>query len=290
MQLPTDGVKDLFKANGILLFTGFEADPGVFEQFTNRFSNDYMDHRGGGSLREVINKEGDQTVLSVSYAYSPKKGDFDNKEQETFPLALHSDRSYTKSQPPLMWFYCAKPSVEKGETTVADGVQVYDGLSASTQKLFRDKCIKYVRTYQDGEWQLWGQSEDLEKVRAFCADNDLTLTVNPDDSITTEFTKHAVVKPRWSDKLGFVNSMLLVLWQEEVVSSKRSIVRFEDDSKIPADVIAEIREVSDSLTREIAWHPGEIAMLDNTRMLHGRRPFMDRNREIYVRMARSVDW
>jgi len=64
----------------------------------------------------------------------------------------------------------------------------------------------------------------------------------------------------------------------------------EDGSVIPADILAEVRAVSDRLTRELPWRPGEVAMIDNTRLMHGRRPFIDTRREIYVRMARSVPW
>ena len=283
LKLQTDDVIRQFKASGMLLFSGFEVDTQSFEQFTNRFSNDYMNHKGGGALRQVINKNGDGTIMSVSYNYNVES-------QRTFPLALHSDRSYTRSQPPVMWFYCVTPAKEDGQTLICDGVQVSEQLSEPTRKLFRENRIKYVRNYRDGEWQLIYQSSTLQDVERYCRENSLRFTANPDNSITTEYACHAIVKPRWTEREAFVNSILLVLWQEEDLKRTTSVVRMEDGSKIPQDAIDEVREVSDRLTRKISWNPGEIAMVDNTRMLHGRCAFNDPKREIYVRMCRSVPW
>lgn len=281
---------DLFKQHGLLLFSGFHVDTDNFERFTNEFSSDYMDNRGGGSLREVINKDGDKTILSVSYSYDANKASFDNEGQRVFPLALHSDRSYTKSQPPVMWFYCATPASSDGETTVCDGAEVYKQLGESTRRFLKENPIKYIRTYTDNEWQLWAQTDSLDAVTKYCRDNELTLTVNEDNSVTTESIKMAVVKTRWGERDAFVNSILLVLWQEDELGTSRSIVRMADGSKIPADILDEVREVTEALTRDIAWNSGEIAMIDNTRVLHGRRMFSDPKRSIYVRMCRSVAW
>ena len=49
MQLPTECIIDLFKSNGVLLFTGFDTDTGVFERFTNFFFNFFL-HGNGFSV------------------------------------------------------------------------------------------------------------------------------------------------------------------------------------------------------------------------------------------------
>ncbi len=289
-KLDVNEVIDLFKSNGALLFTDFDVDVKKFESFTDKFSGDYMDHTGGGSLRRVINEDGDKTILSVSYSFNKKAEDFEETRQKVFPLALHSDRSYTKSQPPVMWFYCLRPAEENGETLLCDGVKLFQELNDETKAFFKNNKINYIRNYADGEWQLWANTDSMDDVKKYCKDNNLILTINDDNSITTQSIKSAVVKPRWTDQDAFVNSILLVLWQEEAVGTKRSIVRMEDGSEIPPEMLKEVRDVSDRLTRGVKWEPGQLVMVDNTRMLHGRNAFEDRNREVYVRMSRSVEW
>jgi alpha-ketoglutarate-dependent taurine dioxygenase len=43
--------------------------------------------------------------------------------------------------------------------------------------------------------------------------------------------------------------------------------------------------VAESLTTEIAWQRGDVAIIDNTRCLHGRRAFPGGTREILTRMG-----
>lgn len=288
LDLPVDEVTNLFKERGFLGFTGFNADMDTFEKFSNQFSTDYMDHTGGGSLRQVINKTGDKTILSVAYNYNPNEGQFGDKEQKTFGLPLHADRSYTHSQPPLMWFHCMVPAKNDGQTTVADGVTLYDQLSDRSKEVFENNQIDYIRTYVDGEWQLWANTDSLDQVREYCKENELDLTITPDKTVRTHSLRSAVVKPRWTDKKAFVNSIPIVDWQEEKLKSQRSVVRLADGSPIPEDVRKDMWKVCDANTHNIVWNPGDLVMVDNTRMMHGRRAFTGRDRQISVRMARTV--
>ena len=95
---------------------------------------------------------------------------------------------------------------------------------------------------------------------------------------------------KWLRRRAFCNSVLIGLWQERELKRTTTFVRLEDDSEIPEDVIAELEEVSAGLTLAIPWQAGDTAIVDNARMLHGRREFTDDQREVYARMCRSVDW
>ncbi len=64
-----------------------------------------------------------------------------------------------------------------------------------------------------------------------------------------------------------------------------NIIKFEDDADIPEEVMSEINEIAQKITTEIAWQQGDILMIDNTRVLHGRRAFSDEKREIYIRLC-----
>jgi hypothetical protein len=108
--------------------------------------------------------------------------------------------------------------------------------------------------------------------------------------VTTEYVTSAVMRTRWSGREAFVNSILIVEWQEDDLKRGMSVVRFEDGSRIPREVIAELKEVTGRLTRGIPWKPGQVAMLSNIRHMHGRNAFQDPKREIYVRMCERIDW
>ncbi|MEH2393926.1 MAG: hypothetical protein V7K21_20415 [Nostoc sp.] len=63
LELDKQEVISLFKSNGILLFRGFDVDTGIFKEFTNLLSIDFINYAGGAFSRRVIN--GDQTLLEV---------------------------------------------------------------------------------------------------------------------------------------------------------------------------------------------------------------------------------
>jgi alpha-ketoglutarate-dependent taurine dioxygenase len=283
-DLDTENLISLFKTSGVLHFRGFDTNTEKFQQFSNLFGTEFITYAGGGYIRKTVNEDGDRTVLSVTYN---KPG---STEQQTFGLPIHGEMYYLKNRPTVLWFYCVIPAIEDGETTVCDGVQVYKQLSEATKKLFRTKHLKYIRSYANGQWQNRYQTNDLSVVDKFCKENELKLEIDREtQSITTEYIYPAVIKSQWGREDVFINNILPVEWQE-TRGIKGSIVRLEDGSRIPDDVLLEIKDVIDKMTQNVSWKAGDIMMIDNTRILHGRRAFSDQRREIYTRMCKSADW
>ncbi|MEO8890080.1 MAG: TauD/TfdA family dioxygenase, partial [Coleofasciculaceae cyanobacterium] len=58
-------------------------------------------------------------------------------------------------------------------------------------------------------------------------------------------------------------------------------------SKIPESVIDEIQTITEQLIQLVAWQKSDVLMIDNTRLMHGRRAFADNQRDIYVRLCEA---
>jgi alpha-ketoglutarate-dependent taurine dioxygenase len=274
----------LFKEKGALLFAGFESDLAGFERFSDRFTRDWMSYEGGAHERRVLNPDGDGTIYSVNFY-------FGKAQQVMFELPVHADMSYIKHSPVCLFFYCVQPAKTGGETAVVDGEAVYAGLGDATRRLFETKRIRYIRKYYEGGWQLRFGTSDLDEVRRFCAHNDMTLAIEESPqglTLTTEYTVTAVPQTRWGGR-AFRNSILPVVWQEEN-GKDNSLVRFEDGSPLPPDVVAEVKAVTKANRNLIPLHRTEILWVDNSRVLHGRMTFDDPARDVAIRMAGSVPW
>jgi alpha-ketoglutarate-dependent taurine dioxygenase len=269
-ELDREKVIDLFTSSSLLLFRGFEVDTDKFKKFTELFSTNFVSYVGGAYSREMIN--GDKTLLSVTGG------------KQKFAVPLHGEMYYRKQKPSIIWFYCATPALKDGETTICDGMQVYNELSASTRELLTNKRLKYIRTYPASAWQKIYQTDNLSLVEKVCHDNDMNLQVHQDQSITTEYVTSAIQESQYGKQKVFINNILPVVAQE-LQGSNVSLVRFEDNSKIPDDILNEIKEVTEKLTYLVAWEKGDILMVDNTRLLHGRKSFADNQRDIYVRLC-----
>jgi alpha-ketoglutarate-dependent taurine dioxygenase len=283
-DLDRDRIIELIKSSGVVFFKGFRCDTADFEAFTNRFSNDFMNYKGGRYFRRAVNDDG--TITSVAYHLQG-----DDKEQDTFPLPMHGEMYYLEHRPVLIWFFCAHPALKDGETTVADGAELYRQLGESTRKLFAAQRLKYIRFYPEQEWKIRFQSSDLDEAAEFCRQNGMRVIVDRQaKTLTTEYLHPAVITSRWHGHTVFINNILPVTLQERHGVKGDNLVRLEDGSKIPPEVVSEIETCCERLTRCIPWQAGDFAVVDNTRVLHGRRRFNDNVREIYSRMVRSVDF
>ena len=270
-ELDKAEVIDKFNSSSLLLFRGFDIDTDKFKTFTELFSTNFVSYVGGAYSREMIN--GDKTLLSVTGG------------KEAFPVSLHGEMYYRKQKPDILWFYCVSPALKDGETTVCDGIEIYNKLSYATQELFQEKRIKYTRTYPTGVWQKIYQTDDLSQVEAVCKDNNMQLEATS-EQITTHYLTSSIQPSRCGKYQVFINNILPVVAQE-VTGRNSSLVRFEDNSKIPDTVINEIKEVTEQIIHLVSWQTGDILMIDNTRLLHGRRGFSDNQRDIYVRLCEA---
>ncbi len=272
-QLDRTEVINCFKSSSLLLFRGFEVDTETFKKFTELFSTNFVSYVGGAYSREMIG--GDKTLLSVTGG------------KQKFEVPLHGEMYYRKQKPDIIWFYCSTPALKDGETTICDGIQIYNELSDSTQKLLKTKRIKYIRTYPAEAWHKIYQTDDTSLVEKVCNDNNMQLEVHPDQSITTNYVTSALVESRCGKHKVFINNILPVV-EQELKGSNSSLVRLEDDSKIPDEILSEIKEVTDKLTYLVSWQKRDILMVDNTRLMHGRKSFSDNQRDIYVRLCEAA--
>lgn len=268
------GVIDTFKSSGVLLFRGFDLEKDAFVSYTESLTPDFQDYSGGAYAREKI--DGNDTVLSVT------------GHRQFFAVPMHGEMFYTKYRPTVLWFYCVEPPVSGGETTVCDGIALYNRLSPRSRELFDNQPISYIRHYQDGDWQKIYLTDSIDEVAAVCDKRDTAFTYHEEDgSISTRYTCSAITTPLYTDRPAFVNNILPVLVQE-ANGNTHSLVRFADGERIPEDVVAEIRELAEELTIGVEWQKGDLVMVDNSRLMHGRRAFNDTQRELNMRMSSTV--
>lgn len=263
LDLEKEGIINLFKSYGVLLFRGFENSVDTFTQFTNSLSKDFRDYTGGVFNRRVIN--GDATLLSVN--------DFNDE------VKLHGEMYYQQDIPLMLWFFCAHPASEDGETILCDGRQLFNELSSPLKELFRNKKLKYVIHLNKEAWQKRYKTDDLRVIEQLCIQNNLLLQINPDESIDLQYICPAVHLSKCGKYPTFISSLL------PGKHKYKNSIFFEDDSEITDDIVSELTEVAERITTEIEWEMGDILMVDNTRMMHGRRAFSDNQREIYLRLC-----
>jgi hypothetical protein len=194
----------------------------------------------------------------------------------------------------MIWFYCVIPAPDGGETTIADGAHIMSNFSEATADMLRRRRIQYERRLDDGVWQTSFHTSNRDEVEELCRENSAQFTWGRDGSLTTTYTCHAFIHDGEGREV-FINDLLPVAYGE--IAIRQGLVpelkglrppltlRWEDGSELEPDILEEIAETA--LENEIAVpaQAGDILMIDNTRILHGRRQSYSADRKVLARMG-----
>ena len=282
-DIPTQSVINAIRETGMVLFQGFGTSREEFDEMTARLGGKYMNYRGGGYVRKTEGEDRNATILSTSTTFEKGK-----VKPFTQPLPLHLEMSYTDKQPALLWFYCVTPPAKDGQTTIGDGVQIYQRLPQKWKDLLAEKRLMYLRAYPEGIWQNIYTTDDIDEARAFCHESGMTTEVDEEGTLHTTYLRTAIPKTRWGGHTAYANSAMTVVMQEGTPREKLSSVRLEDGSRLPKELVQDVVRVQQEVIIDLDWQSGDFVLLDNTRTMHGRRGFEDTNREVLLRMVEDA--
>lgn len=281
-----DAVLALLGEDGAVLLRGFAPARDDFLAFTERFGREFSTYQGG-FFHDRRPVGGNRTLLTVTAS------------DEGFAIPLHGEMYYTKRRPALLWFCCETPPAADGETTLADGEELWRRLSDRARALFTERRLKYRRELPDGAWQQAFQSDDLDEVRRFCAAADTALEVDEErGGVRTEFVDWAAAVGRTGARDTFINSLLPLYLGELSFRAGTAakairelsgetfqvVVRMEDGAPVPGWAVKEVMALARRCERQVSWRAGDVLLIDNTRVMHGRTAYVGARR-VFVRMS-----
>ncbi|HET9359032.1 MAG TPA: TauD/TfdA family dioxygenase [Vicinamibacterales bacterium] len=273
--------RELLK-HGALLLRGFETNLDVFEAAAGAVSKELF--RDYGDLPQEQGK--DAVYHSTPYP-------------ENEMIDFHNESSHLRSWPEKQFFMCVLVSEEGGVTPIADCREVYRLLSPELRDKFHSKGLKYVRNFipkLDVSWQQFFRTENRAEVEAKCRETGTDFTWKDGDRLKIESWAPGVITHPRTGELVFFNqvrlhhvSCLPAAYRESTLSMfaqddlPRNVV-FGDGTPITDDEIAQVGLAFDKAVVDAPWQKGDIMMLNNMLVAHGRRPFKGK-RKIVVAMA-----
>jgi alpha-ketoglutarate-dependent taurine dioxygenase len=286
-----EGQRDFVAAellrHGGLLFRGFNID-GLeeFERFIRVLAEELLDYTYRSTPRTQLSGK---IYTSTEYP-----------ADQTIPF--HNEMSYSRSWPLKIWFCCITPPGQGGETPIADSRRVYQQIPAQVREEFERKLVMYVRNYGgrvDLPWQEVFQTSSRTEVEEFCRHAGIELEWLGEDRLRTRQVCQAVAHhPRTGERVWFnqahlfhvsslpaeVRQPLLAEFGEENLSRNTC---FGDGSLIEPAALDEVRRAYELEAVRFPWRRGDVLMLDNMLVAHGREPFSGL-RKIVVGMADPV--
>ncbi|MEL6326073.1 MAG: TauD/TfdA family dioxygenase [Cyanobacteria bacterium J06626_23] len=273
---------------GGILFRGFQVQGAEdFGAFLQAIAPPLMTYTYGSTPRSVV-----QGQVYTSTEYPSNRS-----------IPLHNEMAYTRHYPLKIAFHCVQPAQQGGETPIADSRRVLARLPLSVRARFEEQGVLYIRNYGGGldlPWQAAFQTDKRAAVEAYCRRADIEFEWWGDDQLQTRQVAQAIAThPATGETVWFNQAHLFH------VSSLDPDVRHDLLSELPPErlprnayygdgspiadaTLAVIREAYQAETIRFPWQAGDVLLLDNLFMAHGRQPYVGARR-VLAAMAQPSD-
>jgi alpha-ketoglutarate-dependent taurine dioxygenase len=272
---------NLLNQRGAILLRGFAVpDMVALEAFADAISPDPAFYRERATPRSTI--EG-QVFTSTEY---PKE----------LRIYVHNENSHVTRWPRYLVFHCRTPPRTHGATPLADCRAVYNQLQQSIRDRFIEEGWLYRRTFNGRSAIPWRSAfavSDKREMETYCAENFMEPEWRGDD-LTLRYRRWAALNhPATGEQTWFNHGMFFNAYSLEP-SIKEALKGLPESfyatntyhgngELIDESVLKDIDRAYAAETARFDWQEGDVLLLDNMLVAHGREAFSG-NRDVVVTM------
>jgi alpha-ketoglutarate-dependent taurine dioxygenase len=273
--------------HGGILFRGFGLEePADLEHVIQAVSGESLEYRERSSPRHAVAGN-----IYTSTDYPP-----------SYPIFLHNENSYQSQWPRKIFFCCRVEPTDRGETPIADIRRVARHIDPEIRERFAQKGWMYIRNFGDGfglDWPTVFQTTDRAQVEAHCAKSDIQVEWKEDNRLRTRAIRPVLAKhPKTGEAVWFNHATFFHISTLEPDIREGLLAEFDaedlpantyygDGTPIEPEVMDHLREAYRRETVSFPWKKGDLLLLDNMLVAHGRAPYSGQ-RQILVGMAEPV--
>jgi len=271
---------------GAILFRNFNVDSiDNFKKFVHLISPELLEYNERSTPRTEVSEE-----IYTATEYPADEC-----------ITLHNESAYSANWPMKIWFYCAQPAVQGGETPIADSRKVFEQIEPKIKERLIDKKVMYVRNYSDGvdlPWQTVFQTTDRRAVEDYCRSASIEFEWKDATHLRTRQIRPAIATHPVTGETVWFNQAHLFHVSSLAPALRESLLSLVEETELPRNsyygdgsaleesVLDEIREVYRESAVTFPWQQGDVLMLDNMLAAHGRMSFTG-PRKVLVAMAES---
>lgn len=231
-------------------------------------------------------------------------------------IPLHSEMSYTTLYPEGVAFVCAESSESGGATPLADLRGVLARIPAEFVQELERRGLRYRQIVPlvatktlERTWPAMFGTGDRTEVEQLCAVQGIACEWLADGSLS--ITGHCpALRPHpksgervWFNQAHVFHMQLFRYLEQAGVSEARAQARefaerhaaaplepyqcwFGDGGEISDAAMAQVRKAIDAETQRFDWQAGDLLLLDNFRVAHGRDTFRGSRRVLAALVSR----
>lgn len=279
-----DKIDRLLLERKALVFRGFEITPAELDAVLDRLLPSRLAYVHGNSPRTKL---ADNVYTSTEYPAE-------------YTISMHNELSYAHTWPARLLFYCERAAATGGATPLVDGAAWLAAIDPAIREAFRPG-VRYVQNLHGGvgfgkSWQETFETVDRADVEEFLAGSGASWAWPSDGGLRISQLRPATIRhPVLGHEVWFnqadqwhvaaldaetASALLDALEEDELPQS----VTLADGSPIPSEYVTEIRDVGLALAVDVPWRAGDLMVIDNVSVAHGRRPFTG-SRRVLVAMS-----
>jgi alpha-ketoglutarate-dependent taurine dioxygenase len=214
-------------------------------------------------------------------------------------IEQHSEGTYWRRWPGKLYFACDIAPASGGETPLTDNAAVLARLPAALRDAFATRGFTLKRNFNKGfglTWQDSFQTGDRREVETYCRGHDIEFEWRGGGVLATRQTWPAIRRnPRTGTLVWFSHAAFF-----HASSYHRDVMQglveacgpeelpydtcFGDGTPISAQAVETIRAAIEAETDRFSWREGDVLMIDNMAVGHGRAPYTG-ERRILVAMT-----
>ena len=271
---------------GAVLFSGLPIESAEdFDLFVSSFNYNTFTYEGSLSNAVRINRT--NKVFTANEA---------PKEIEIF---LHHEMAQTPIYPKNIFFFCKSASLNGGQTPLCRSDDLYAAIlkeDAGLLTKFQENGVIYNSVMSNGDELISGQGRSWQKTLGVISKDEAAIRLNDlgyswnwiegDNLSVTTKTFEAIKELKDGSKSFFNQVLAASLGWKKNSEDDLLPVKFGNGEEIPEASIQMISELAKSLTLLRHWKDNDILLIDNYRVMHGRKPFSGKKaREVLVSLT-----
>lgn len=274
--------------NGAILFRGFPLhDVDDFDLFVKAFS--FPNFPYSESLSNAVRVNWTDRVFSA------------NEAPPEVTIYLHHEMAQTPIYPSKLFFYCEKAAEEGGATPLCRSDILIERMEQECPQFLRDcenKGLRYSNVMPlendagSGMGRSWKSTLGVE-CKSEAEDRLRHLGYSwewlEEGCLRVTTPVLPAVRDLGNGQRSFFNQLIAAFrgWKD-TRNDPSSAIRHGDDSPLDVDAVMRSVEIAEELTFDVPWKSGDVALVDNYRVMHGRRFFSGTRKVLASLVAGSV--